>query len=141
MILLEMRRNSFHRDHVATFCAALSSLWKNAKRTLLRAAESFATDCGAKSTERVVHVRPKRVSISRTRDGRARRPTPAFDDFSIAKPRTAIFAIREVHLKTGKRQESRRRPFPNVAQHLSTTVRAISRTQSTDINRTSKVST
>src|SRR5215467_8712469 len=61
-----------------------------------------------------------------------RGPTAAAQHLALAaKPRFGIFFIR-IRDETGVRQEVRRRPFPDIADHLPAPERAVARRQSAD---------
>ena len=65
------------------------------------AARGGAVHRHAKPGEGGVHIRPKAVAVPRARDGRARGPAPPLDNLTIAEPRRAVFAIREIHREPG----------------------------------------
>ena len=92
---------------------------------------------GAKPGPHVPAIGGVKVSIPAMNEARTSCPTSATQDFMIAKPGRRVFLVRSGH-KSGIRIEIAGRPFPNVADHLTTAERTVAFRQRADIDATTR---
>src|SRR5215469_1481964 len=127
MAVLRVQR--FHANPLPGANSAALPIGWTAKRVLLRTSPEAA--------KYVIAIRRKEIPVRGAGESSAGCPTPAAQYLAFAKPWLRIVFIR-IGSKSRKRHEVRRRPFPNIADHLPAAEGAVAPGAGCDIERSVK---
>src|SRR5262249_46883896 len=117
---LEWQDRPFHRDRTAAETLAAGPL-------------EGSENAGAEAGEDVAAVGREEVAIGRARDAGARCPAAAAQDLARSEPGLRVVLV-GIGGEAGERQEIRRRPFPDIADHLAAAEGAVAGRQRGDID-------
>src|SRR5215469_5025264 len=124
MAVLRVQR--FHANPLPGANSAALPIGWTAKRVLLRTSPEAA--------KYVIAIRRKEIPVRGAGESSAGCPTPAAQYLAFAKPWLRIVFVR-IQSKSRKRHEVRRRPFPDIADHLPAAEGAVARGVSRDNER------
>src|SRR6516165_2814684 len=109
----------------------------SARRRSVGRRSAFLLRTSPKAAKYVIAIRRKEIPVRGAGESPAGCPTPAAQYLAFAEPGLRIVLVR-IRSKSRKRHEVRRRPFPDIADHLPAAEGAVALGVSRDIERSVK---